>query len=527
MSNKHENRNYRGRGRHASHDYHPKHLKGSTDSSKFVPIDTGAIQAHIGSQNDAGQNVARDPFAPKDYEEQQPSGAVSDYAAVQGGTETSAQEPATGEHGTAVFEALPGPSDDSNGDADFSDGAGDAVYSVSGDAAYAAAGDVAQDQAISKYSRNSGQYRHRRFSRGQKIALTVTLIVVAVLFAFAGAALAFYQNAQNNISLGDTEVKSELATNVSTEDPYWVLILGSDSRENGADGSSRSDVILLARIDQPNKKVTLVSIPRDTKVMINGQMQKINAAYSYGAKQAVKTVEEFSGVNIDHYVEVYFDGFSDLVDDLGGIEVDVPAMASYNGVTIQPGKQTLNGKQALTLARNRKTYTDGDFTRTKCQRLLVQAIATKILSEDVTQIPSTINSISKCFTTDMSLDNVINLAVSMQGMTNDDFYMGMAPSTTGMVDGVSYVFTYCNQWILLMQKAEQGDKPKLTKREEQICGYESTQTVELDMSAGLPTDVQEELQAYWDEQDQKDQQAKADEVAAQSSSSSSDTSSSQ
>jgi LCP family protein required for cell wall assembly len=521
MSNKHENRNYRGRGRHASHDYRPKHLKESADSSQFVPIDTGAIQAHIGSQNGAGQNVASDPFAPSDYREGQPSEAVSEDAAAQDSIETSAQPPAQGEHGTAVFEALPVTLNESNADAGSVDGAGDAAYPVTGDLAYAAVGAPAQEQAISKYSRDSGQYRHRRFSRGQKIALTVTLIVVAVLFACAGAALAFYQNAQSNISLSDTEVKGELATNVSTEDPYWILILGSDSRENGADGASRSDVILLARIDQPNKKVTLVSIPRDTKVMINGQMQKINAAYSYGASQAVQTVEEFAGINIDHYVEVYFDGFSDLVDDLGGIEVDVPAMASYNGVTIQPGKQTLNGEQALTLARNRKTYSDGDFTRTKCQRLLVQAIATKILSEDVTQIPDTINSISKCFTTDMGLSDVINLAVSMQGMTNDDFYMGMAPSTTGMVDGVSYVFTYCNQWILLMQKAEQGDKPKLTKKEEEICGYESTQTVELDMSAGLPADVQEELQAYWDEQEQKEQQAKADEVAAQSSGSSS------
>ena len=94
-----------------------------------------------------------------------------------------------------------------------------------------------------------------------------------------------------------------------------------------------------------------------------------------------------------------------------------------------------------------------------------------MLAQPATELPGVLTSATKCFSTDIPLEDLITLATKMQGMGKDSFYSGMCPSTTGMVDGVSYTFSYVNQWKLLMQKADAGEKPKLTKKEQEICGY--------------------------------------------------------
>ncbi|MBM6893272.1 LCP family protein, partial [Enorma massiliensis] len=100
--------------------------------------------------------------------------------------------------------------------------------------------------------------------------------------------------------------------------PFYVLILGSDARES--DSGSRSDVIMLARVDPGAGSVSLVSIPRDTMVTINGSTQKINAAYAHGGSaMAVRAVSEFAGVPISHFVSVHFEELEEIVDMLGGV----------------------------------------------------------------------------------------------------------------------------------------------------------------------------------------------------------------
>ena len=167
------------------------------------------------------------------------------------------------------------------------------------------------------------------------------------------------------------------------------------------------------------------------------------------------------------------------------------------------------------LARNRKTYAAGDFTRTKCQRLLVQALAKKILSQDAAQMPSTIAAAAKCFSTDMQLDQIVSLATSMQGMDTDAIYMAMAPSTTDMINEVSYTLTYVNQWKLIMQRADAGEDPTLDEQEQAICGTLTTKELSLDMEAGLPSDVQSALEEYWEEKAEKEKAEREAEIAKQ------------
>ena len=380
------------------------------------------------------------------------------------------------------------------------------------------AGGVQEDAAA--YSRDNVSYEHRRgwraLSTAKKVAIVVIILLALACGVAGGAVLAFWQNAQEDAQIQDEELTEALEPVEETIDPYWMLILGSDSRAEASD-RARSDVIMLCRIDPETPRVTMVSIPRDTKVEIDGYgTQKINAAYALGGRKlAVKTVSKYAGVKISHYAEIYFSGLEDLVDQLGGVTVNVPEYVNYSDVTLQPGKQELNGHEALIFARCRKTYTQGDFTRTKCQRILVKAMVEKVLAQPATKIPGILEKATKCFSTDLALEDLVTLATKMQSIGSDGFYSGMCPSTTGMVDGVSYTFSYINQWKLLMQKADAGEKPKLTKKEIEICGYTATNTADLDMKSGLPSDVQTALEEYWAKKEAKAQAKKKKELAAQ------------
>lgn len=310
--------------------------------------------------------------------------------------------------------------------------------------------------------------RKKRKKHGKaKKVLLIVLAVIVVLCVAVGAAAALYMNSISDSMKMDSQQQSELDTVLSestAQEPYYVLLLGSDAREN--DTASRSDTIILVRIDANVGKATLVSIPRDTKVEIEGHgTQKINAAYAFGGPAgAVEAVEKMSGVEISHYAEIHFDELEKAVDQLGGIWVDIPESndqtgASNTGVELNAGMQRLNGEQALAFARERYGYNEGDFQRAENQRIIVQAIADTILSLPPTELPGAVQSLANCISTDYSLDELVTLAQTFQSAEHYYFYSAMVPSTTKTIDGVSYTITLEDEWADMMQMVDTGQDP--------------------------------------------------------------------
>ena len=206
------------------------------------------------------------------------------------------------------------------------------------------------------------------------------------------------------------------------QEPYYTLLLGSDARENQSQAESRTDVIILARVDPKTATATLISIPRDTLVDIEGYgANKINSAYTFGgAAGAVNAVEKLMGVSISHYAEINFGNLENLIDVMGGVEVDVkePIDDPKAGkVSIEAGKQTLNGQQALVFARSR-AYANGDFTRGNNQKILVSAIVDKMLSLDAAAMPGVLMECSKCVTTDYTFNELLALVMTFQRANN-------------------------------------------------------------------------------------------------------------
>lgn len=316
----------------------------------------------------------------------------------------------------------------------------------------------------SRSNQNTSYSAKKTLTKGKKIAIGVAAALAVVLIG-AGIAAALYMNSLSAaLSFDDKEelsdLKEVLAPVSNEEDPFYVLLLGSDAREG--DTASRSDVIILLRIDPSDGKMTMVSIPRDTKVEIEGYgTQKINAAYAYGgAPLAVEVVSEFTGVPIHHYAEIHFEELERAVDALGGVTVDVPQdiFDDQLSTNIYAGTQTLSGKQALVFARSR-AYVDGDFTRTSNQRLLLTSMMKKILETPTMELPGAIQTLAQCVSTDLVINDIIALAQKFQAADDLIIYSGMVPSTTATIDGISYVLTEEEGWAQMMKVIDAGEDP--------------------------------------------------------------------
>jgi LCP family protein required for cell wall assembly len=206
---------------------------------------------------------------------------------------------------------------------------------------------------------------------------TRLLLVLDLLLVVAAVAVLLVwtpQPSQAQATFTIHKVDSAAFTPQPRTDPFFVLLIGNDGRA-GLEGI-RGDGLHLVGVNPAAGTATILNIPRDTYVPIPGLgSAKINDAYKQGgfAKQ-VETVSAFTGVNFSFVVETNFDGFQALIDEMGGLDVDVPyAMFDRNsGADFPAGRVHMNGAGALSYARNRH-IPNGDISRTEHQGWLLVA----------------------------------------------------------------------------------------------------------------------------------------------------------
>lgn len=326
------------------------------------------------------------------------------------------------------------------------------------------------------YSReNVGRYseRARQRRRGRMIKRGVLGGLLAVLLVGVVGVGAWFTRVVDNLGgngLIDGGIRAILSDSDVAREPFYVLLLGTDGRPG--EEVYRSDSIILARIDPTEKKASLISIPRDTMVVYNGETMKINATHAVNGPQGVvEAVNDlcFNGEQkISHYAEINFEGMEDLIDAVGGIdleateEVDDP---EHLDIKIEKGFQHMDGATALTYARCRYTYADGDFTRMRHQRQVLSALAKKILNDlDPATIMGTVEELSKVVITTLGVQDIVSVANAMRGMdVENDMYVANVPSyadETTNVNGVSYVFVYEDKLAEMMRRLDAGENPE-------------------------------------------------------------------
>ncbi|WP_414839639.1 LCP family protein [Carnobacterium sp. TMP28] len=249
------------------------------------------------------------------------------------------------------------------------------------------------------------------------LPLMVLILVAAIYFA------RLYATAQNAVDLSYHTLERENKIEVNPlKETTSILLMGIDDNKSRDLGSARADSLIYLTIN-PNKHiVNMVSIPRDTYTSIIYEEQlyekdKINSAYSLGEEQAtIESVENLLNVPIHYYATFNFDAFLEIIDALDGIEVDVPITFSEQNaegvmdqIYLEKGLQTLNGEEALALARTRKI--DNDVKRGERQQLLIQAITKKALKVgSITKYSDAITAVGKNMRTDIRFKDMLGIA---------------------------------------------------------------------------------------------------------------------
>jgi polyisoprenyl-teichoic acid--peptidoglycan teichoic acid transferase len=223
--------------------------------------------------------------------------------------------------------------------------------------------------------------------------------------------------------------------------PVNVIVMGVDRVEGSKPGSpesftGRSDTMLLVHLDAQERKVALLSIPRDTQVKVaNFGLTKVNHANRMGGPALVRSVlrDNLQGVTIDRYMRVNTEAFKAIIDAIGGLRVFVPARMEYTDNTqklkidLQPGWQTLNGDQAEQFARFRHDAY-GDIGRVQRQQTLLKALREKLMSPlTLPRLPDLINTAQKYLDTNLSNEEILALVTVGLDVGTDRFKMVMLP----------------------------------------------------------------------------------------------------
>ena len=222
-----------------------------------------------------------------------------------------------------------------------------------------------------------------------------------------------------------------------------VLVLGTDSRAE--DYSGRSDSIMVFSLDLKNKKVNVLSIPRDSRVEIPGKdgKDKINHAFARGGLDlTIQTVENLLKVPID-YAITDFQGFEEIIDVLGGIEIDVDKRmyyhTDYGTIDLQEGLQTLNGENALGYVRYRHDAM-GDIARAGRQQIFMKAVMEKMLEpQNVAKLPTLLPAVMNAMETDLTTAKLLLLAKNFAGINMAEALRSeVMPGDFANYGGISY-----------------------------------------------------------------------------------------
>ncbi len=303
------------------------------------------------------------------------------------------------------------------------------------------------------------------------------------------------QSMDNNqgLSLGANNEASDAAEGNNTggltlKDRVTVLLVGMDNRPNEK-FMGNTDSLIVASIDQKNKKMILLSVPRDTQVLLPGKgKEKVNALARLG-KGIISTkeyIQELIGSPIDGYVMTNFQGFKNIVDSLGGITINVEKNMYYDTgdnkdryIDLKKGTQRLNGTQALQYARFRNDEL-GDITRTSRQQEVLKAIVSEATEvRNLPKIPFLIPKIYQSIETDLNMSQLWSLSMVLKNRADYEVINQTLPGKFSIEEGISYWKVEPKNSTEMLSKLVQGQKTP-------VFGYKGSSAPQ---KKPLPTEV--------------------------------------
>ena len=237
---------------------------------------------------------------------------------------------------------------------------------------------------------------------------------------------------------------------IKDKDDITFLLMGVDSYDVKKSSGTRTDTMIVCKVNKSTGKISMLSIPRDTKAIIRGRKneEKINHAHAYGGPDlAVKAVKDLLGIDLEYYVKVDYKIVKEFVDIIGGVEIDVPMDMKYSDPVADPplyidlkaGLQVLDGDKALQFLRFRKGYSDQDLGRIRAQQQFIKATIKQTLKvENIGKIPQLIKTYYNNVETNIPLDLILKFAVNVNNYNVEDIQMATLPGEPKYIGGVSY-----------------------------------------------------------------------------------------
>lgn len=257
--------------------------------------------------------------------------------------------------------------------------------------------------------------------RWQKVVLAFLGVFVLLIVGLSAYGIKFMGEANqtvNKISKNLNRVSTKRSDKVSIDDrePFSVLLLGLDTGGLGRTEQGRSDTMMVVTVNPEKKTSTIVSLDRDiyTNIVGYGTVDKLNHAYAFGGvEMAMDSIEQLLDIPLDHYVTINLDGMKDLIDAVGGIEVNNKIDFTLDGVHVPVGKQKLDGETGLAYARMRHEDPEGDIGRQRRQREVVTKIVNKVLSLDgVSNYQKILKAVENNVKTDLEWDDMLDVATN-------------------------------------------------------------------------------------------------------------------
>lgn len=298
---------------------------------------------------------------------------------------------------------------------------------------------------MGKHARSNGPSINN-FDKPKKsrkvIVRRIIVAILAVLLIGTGSAFAYVKYIEAKMQPKGLMAKA-IAAVISKpvpQEPINFLVMGADTTD---DDEGRSDTLFIVHVDFKTKMATMINIPRDFYVDIPGNgKDKINHSYNFGGPAlTIKTVQEYTGLPIHHYVVVDYEGFINLVNTVGGVTVDVKEdmVDDELGDPLYKGVQKLDGNQSLFYVRFRNTAL-GDFTRIADQQNFVRSLINESARiQTAFKIPALVNIMTNYIKTDMSVSELVDFANEARSFKQENLTTVMLPGVPDMIDGVSYV----------------------------------------------------------------------------------------
>ncbi len=297
-----------------------------------------------------------------------------------------------------------------------------------------------EEESPKRTGKNSLKRKKRKRKLKLKRFVVIALIVICLLMGGF-----YYVVGSVYDKLNYDEIESLVSEPVKEEGIVNILLIGNDSRQNGEDG--RSDAMILVSINSKTKKIHMTSLLRDMYVEIPGyKNNRLNAAYSFGgAELLMETVEQNLDIDVNRYVQVNFEAFANLVDAVGGVQLELTSeeieyvngyLVEYNILTNRPqgtdnmdtsvsGLVKLNGPQALAYTRNR--FLGTDFGRTERQRKVLEAVIKKLPVAVLTNPKELFDGLMPNLTTNLTKGECYRLGITAAKYVGYDIVQGSLP----------------------------------------------------------------------------------------------------